>query len=112
MARTGFSNTIASSLGKEIVPPNVETTRASGALSKQSKLCKSGPNFAPNFAPNVAPNIVLFNVCHQQHLNIAALGNFPIKVDVLDMQLAAHPDRSQLNLSLMVYALIASCTFL
>ena len=89
MARIGFSNTIASSLGKEIVPPNVETTRASGAHSKQSKLCKSGLNFAPN--------IVLFNVCHQQHLNIAALGNFPIKVDVLDMQLAAHPDRSQVK---------------
>ena len=39
----------------------------------------------------------MLNVCQHKHLNTAVLDNFPIKVDVLDLQLAAHPDRSKVE---------------
>ena len=88
MACTGFSDIIASSREKEIALPNVSTTCAIDIQSEQSAHY--------NIVTNFALGIVLSNVCHQ-HLNTTVLGNFPIKVDVLDMQLAAHPDRSKVK---------------
>ena len=71
MARTGFSNIIASCREKEIALPSVNTTRAIDSQSEQSAHY--------NIVTNFAPGIVLSNVCHQQHLNTAVSGNFPIK---------------------------------
>jgi hypothetical protein len=92
MARTGLSNTSVSGHTNEITPLNVPITRVERIQSKVSEQWQRNQTLL-----NFAPGLVMLNVCQHKHLNTAVLDNFPIKVDVLDLQLAAHPDRSKVE---------------
>ena len=40
---------------------------------------------------------MLSNVCQHEYLHSVVIDNFPIKIDIFDMQLAAYPDRSKVE---------------
>ena len=106
MARTGLSNTSVSGHTNEIAPLNVPITRVERIPSKVSEQSQRNQTLL-----NFAPGLVMLNVCQHKHLNTAVLDNFPIKVDVLDLQLAAHPDLLRSNLLLMVFARVFARVF-
>ena len=60
--------------GKRNRSPEREHNASTRAIDSQSE-----QSAHYNIVTNFAPGIVLSNVCHQQHLNIAVSGNFPIK---------------------------------
>jgi hypothetical protein len=40
---------------------------------------------------------MLSNVCQHEYLHSVVIDNFPIKIDIFDMQLAAYPDRPKVE---------------
>ena len=57
------------------------------------------PNKLSNNTPlNIVSGLTLSSACHKNYLNTAVLDNFPIKVDIFDLQLTAHPGQIESTL--------------